>query len=375
MKTHSSILLCIILLISQKTIAQPLVCEVVNKYRNAQSLQFSIIVKEWSELHDKMMNWSNYMQVNQKYYDKKGLLNKSDVTILDNDLSLLIRIPVDSLYYYYSSCYLIDSMEKNEYWNKSNYLKNFSFPANTGELLFYTPLEELMFKKRHLKKKLKPHPSGYIFDMRNATRGDKMRLFVNKNTLFIDSIEIKGKKYPHSIHFDYFGYNGLELKASKVFPIDKSNEYLQAIFNDRLQESIIEAQQKDSIRTNFNPAGEFEKLTLIDFWFIGCQPCHRSFPAIEKVRQTYSDSQLDIKAITFNKQKDADNYKAKFGFTFDMLYDTNNYTTKFDIKSYPTKILITPEGDILYKSFGSKLKVDEYQIIKDIIDEYLKTKN
>jgi thiol-disulfide isomerase/thioredoxin len=160
-----------------------------------------------------------------------------------------------------------------------------------------------------------------------------------------------------------------------MFPIDKSNQYLQEIFNEKLQESKIEAQQKDSIKTSFNPVGEFKTLTLMDFWFIGCQPCHKSFPAIEKIRQTYSESQLDVKALTLNKQEDADKYKVKFGYTFDMLYDTNQYITKFDIISYPTKILITPEGDILYRAGGSKLNVDEYQIIKEIIDAYLKAQN
>ena len=375
MKTRISTLLCIVLLISQKTIAQPRVSEVVNKYKNAQSLQFSINTTEWSELHDKIMNWGYYIQVNQKYLDKKGLLNKADVTILGSDFYLLIDIPADSLSYYYSYYYLLDSMNKDEYWNKSKYLKFGGFPTNTWALLFYTPLEEFMFNKRHLKKRLKPHPSGYIFDMRNARIGDKMRLFINKNTLLIDSIEIKGEKHPKSFHFEYYGYNGQELKASKMFPIDKSNQYLQEIFNEKLQESKIEAQQKDSIKTSFNPVGEFKTLTLMDFWFIGCQPCHKSFPAIEKIRQTYSESQLDVKALTLNKQEDADKYKVKFGYTFDMLYDTNQYITKFDIISYPTKILITPEGDILYRAGGSKLNVDEYQIIKEIIDAYLKAQN
>lgn len=360
------------LMFTPKTFTQQRVIDLINNYRNANVVNFKIKSSEFNNLHGKIINFEYYFQIINKNPAKEELLNRADITLLNSDLNLLVYIPVDSQSYFYSHYNFFRDMKKQENWNKEEYLKTFDLPINTWNIIFYTPFESLMLNKKLSKKKLKIHNSGYIFDFRHSILKEKIRLFINNKTLLIDSIHFA--KNEKKIYLDYYQYNDIQLNKSDVFPIDSNNNYLKSVFAKNALEAVQLIKQKDSIQTNFSPVGIFNKLTLLDFWFIGCSPCHKSFPSIEKIRNTYSDSILDIKAISYNNtQEEINNYKIRYGFTFDMLPDSNNFIIKFDVNAYPTKILITPEGDVLYRSKGNRYDIEESQYIIDIINQYLNT--
>jgi thiol-disulfide isomerase/thioredoxin len=106
------------------------------------------------------------------------------------------------------------------------------------------------------------------------------------------------------------------------------------------------------------------KYVLLDFWGSWCEPCIRSIPDLVDFSRKYRDK-LHIVSIAEDDESRKDLLKSIIkskGMTwthlFENLRDTSENTidNKYKVNSYPTQILISPEGKIIYRSgLNSKL--------------------
>lgn len=350
----------------QKADAQVKVKDILEKHQGLEQINLKITEKYWSEYKDTFFQFDNYFEITNRYPEKKYFIERVDIKVTNSYPNLLFSY-ADSSFWYYSNNPLVKTTIE-ESWNKIPISKYSKMPPYVYKLVLYSPFDNKIFSEKKWDKKLIETESYYYINTKHEAIGQQVHLYFNKSTLLIDSLRIPNHK--NTLYFDFIKINEKEIQPCEYFPIDSSNLFLRKIWHERKNKTEIYHQKKDSVLANLDIKTKFNKLTLLDFWFIGCGPCHSSFPEINALRAKYPDSLLHIKAYSFDSQNEIDKYKAKYKFNFDMLEDSSKYIEYFNIKSYPTKILISPKGEILYTSVGRKwpLKKEE---LTEIIEKYL----
>lgn len=96
------------------------------------------------------------------------------------------------------------------------------------------------------------------------------------------------------------------------------------------------------------------KYVLLDFWFIGCGPCHYDFPSVSLVHELYQD-----KVVVIGFHNNSQNAEAvrehvqKLGLKFPIAVDHPDGRTVAAFQKqrlaggYPSYVLISPEGKVL----------------------------
>ncbi|MDE7162868.1 MAG: TlpA family protein disulfide reductase [Clostridia bacterium] len=98
-----------------------------------------------------------------------------------------------------------------------------------------------------------------------------------------------------------------------------------------------------------------KKAVVLNFFFTGCGPCRREFPAIEKAYQ--SNNEIELLAISHtsngDNERDVADFKQENGLSFPMGIDTIGLTTAFNVANFPTTVIIDRYGLIAYRSKGT----------------------
>lgn len=107
------------------------------------------------------------------------------------------------------------------------------------------------------------------------------------------------------------------------------------------------------------------KYLLIDFWGSWCQPCRASHPELKALYERYKSKGLEILGIAYESGSVESQLKqwkkaiAEDQINWIQVLNTpqNNLVKLFGISSYPTKILVDPTGNILFRSNGSAVEL------------------
>lgn len=96
-----------------------------------------------------------------------------------------------------------------------------------------------------------------------------------------------------------------------------------------------------------------KKAVVLNFWYMGCDPCKQEFPHIQQAYEKYSD---DIALLAINPV-DADNQQiAQFmqeqGYTFPMLKGDTRWSEMFSIAAFPLTVVIDRYGNICLTHSG-----------------------
>jgi len=109
------------------------------------------------------------------------------------------------------------------------------------------------------------------------------------------------------------------------------------------------------------------KYVLLDFWGSWCAPCRRSHPHLVELYTKYKDKNLDILGLA--SEKESDNVKwfnaiERDGLPWRQVNLKTNETgkevkTNYHVTAFPTKILIGPDGEIVFFSVGATNEIEE----------------
>ncbi|WP_422931838.1 carboxypeptidase regulatory-like domain-containing protein [Singulisphaera sp. PoT] len=106
---------------------------------------------------------------------------------------------------------------------------------------------------------------------------------------------------------------------------------------------------------DFGLAGLKGKYILLDFWFIGCGPCHGDFPSVKLVHELYKDRGVAVIGIHNNSSppEAVRKHVAEIGLPFPVAVDhpDGRIVARFEDHGlpdgYPDYVLISPEGKVL----------------------------
>lgn len=97
------------------------------------------------------------------------------------------------------------------------------------------------------------------------------------------------------------------------------------------------------------------KYVLLDFWFIGCGPCHAEFPVVKMLHELYHDKGLVVIGVHNNNDppETVRKHVKEIGLPFPVAVDHPDGRTVAEFQShklvggFPSYVLIDPEGNVL----------------------------
>lgn len=114
------------------------------------------------------------------------------------------------------------------------------------------------------------------------------------------------------------------------------------------------------------PIGDKSKWTFVDVWGSWCSPCVEEFPSLQEAYSKnlkQANSNLIITTWAFDNPEPMQKLYEKEGYTVPYTHIDNDLQTLFHIHSWPTKMLISPEGKYLKIPYG----VDWQEFVKNYI--------
>jgi thiol-disulfide isomerase/thioredoxin len=104
------------------------------------------------------------------------------------------------------------------------------------------------------------------------------------------------------------------------------------------------------------------KVVIVDFWATWCIPCRREIPGFIELQNKYKERGLVIVGLSFDRDKDIHdrwiqanhlNYRSIFAQTEEAKAEIVKFERLIGpIEGYPTTIVISRNGEIVYKHVG-----------------------
>ncbi|WP_430391544.1 TlpA family protein disulfide reductase [Dyella sp. 20L07] len=106
------------------------------------------------------------------------------------------------------------------------------------------------------------------------------------------------------------------------------------------------------------------RYTLVSFFFAECGPCIAEVPALNAYARAHGD--MNFVAITYEDASTARQFATQRGFTWPILHDGQALIDVLGISTYPTLMLIDPEGHLAGTAIGMTLRQDDAQRQADL---------
>jgi cytochrome c biogenesis protein CcmG, thiol:disulfide interchange protein DsbE len=99
------------------------------------------------------------------------------------------------------------------------------------------------------------------------------------------------------------------------------------------------------------------KLVLLNFWATWCAPCLHEMPSMERLYQTFKQTDFVLLAVSMDRQGEAvakpfaDNLKLTFPILLD---NTSEVSRQYSVRGLPTTYLIDPDGLLIGVVIGAR---------------------
>lgn len=88
------------------------------------------------------------------------------------------------------------------------------------------------------------------------------------------------------------------------------------------------------------------KLVILDFWYVSCNPCKKEFPYFEAALEAYGDDVVLLAVDPFYAAEDIQKLRDEMGLSFPVFQDPLGLSGGFRVESYPTTVFIDSTGTI-----------------------------
>lgn len=115
-----------------------------------------------------------------------------------------------------------------------------------------------------------------------------------------------------------------------------------------------------------------DKIVVLNFWYIGCAPCIREFPDLNKVVEKYKDNKnIIFLAISVDGVEEVvKKFVKRKEFKYQVVATDFTIAKKQGVKLYPTNIVIDKTGKITLASVGYRDTIETE--ISEAIEKNLK---
>ena len=154
----------------------------------------------------------------------------------------------------------------------------------------------------------------------------------------------------------------LEPLLEKVSAKYRGNYFYKTVYN-RVQGAKASAvgqpcprlEGTDVTGSHFNVGDLRGKYVLIDFWGTWCGPCIAGMPAMKAFRDAHADKLQIVGVAQGSPEEQWRKFIADRGLDWPNIRSgegDDDFVAAFNVQGYPTKILVGPDGNILYRDSG-----------------------
>jgi peroxiredoxin len=116
-----------------------------------------------------------------------------------------------------------------------------------------------------------------------------------------------------------------------------------------------------------------DKIILIDFWFINCGSCIKEIPDLNTLKAEFEMEDIEWFGVTYDPKENVERFLKRIKFDYTIIPDSKHLTDRFNIRFYPTTLIIDTNRKIVYTGkFGPMNgRVDE---IRNELKKLIKSK-
>ena len=200
---------------------------------------------------------------------------------------------------------------------------------------------------------------------------------------YADSITKTKDGYRYSTKFyrdtisNSFSYVLYKREKAEVKETNKDfNYYIKA--DEKNRKKLKKSALDDLTLTDIN--GEVHtletlkgKVIVIDFWYINCGACIKEMPDLNKLKAEFETEDVEWFGITYDPKDKVERFLERVKFDYTIVPDSKHLTDRFDIRFYPTTLIIDENRKIVYTGkFGfMNGRIDE---IREEIKKLIKSK-
>ncbi len=206
----------------------------------------------------------------------------------------------------------------------------------------------------------KNHLSSYFYDQVFLGMKNKKGFEEEYLQFLVSHAEYKAKALPVLLRMALTNPEHKEKLEEMYIETDKSGIsfkefWLTSINNIATPAPDILLTTTDKI--SFSSQALRGKWIFLDFWGTWCQPCREEHPGLQQFYTELSQKQsesLTVMTVACNDTDDKVNaYMKEKKFSFPVAMADNKIQEQYNLVGYPTKILITPQGNYLTVPFGA----------------------
>ncbi len=125
-----------------------------------------------------------------------------------------------------------------------------------------------------------------------------------------------------------------------------------------------------------NPDNLKGKITVVNFWFIGCPPCENELPGLNRLVEEYEGKPVNFLAFGRDDEEEIVEYLNAHDFKYQQIPQTNapGIFLAFEVRfGYPYHLVFNADGQLVYTRVGGSLN-DElfmYNKLKPVLDKLL----
>ena len=105
-----------------------------------------------------------------------------------------------------------------------------------------------------------------------------------------------------------------------------------------------------------------KKAVMLNFWYIGCEPCKAEFPFLQEAYEEYSDDVAVLAMNHIDPEADIAAFQKENGYTFPMVSCDPMWQQLMNLTAYPTTVMIDRFGNICLIHRGT---IDNAKTFKD----------
>jgi len=95
------------------------------------------------------------------------------------------------------------------------------------------------------------------------------------------------------------------------------------------------------------------KVVVLNFWFIGCPPCMREIPELNKLTEKYAgNDKVVFIAIALNKKSVIESFLKTKPFYYQIVDSGKAIADQYNIDLYPTNIVLNKDGYVMFHTSG-----------------------
>ncbi len=241
---------------------------------------------------------------------------------------------------------------------------------NAGEYTFGTPFELICVQKdaseaeAYLKEAIRPQGSWEDYSLEEIGTAENLTCFLIQTQLAESNLE----QYKAAMGELYDEYTALR---------EDKETFISGI---RLQKPvaptlIFDAMDLDGSPVNTADVFAGHKVTMVNIWEVGCQPCKEEMPELEKLNKTFEEQDCQIIGVcmftTVDDTPKVNDILEEAGVTYLNLIAPQSHEKLNAVDAFPTTYFVDSEGRILLSPFEGAPSKEYMYIYSDMLKDAL----